>query len=278
MSEKHYDAEYFDNRYEVVRKDRDLQETGKCKGGGVLIAAKESMKMQFIGEIRGSSLGAILIKLTVNHFKFYICAVYFPPSSCNDLYDELFQFTESLCPQGSAILLVGDFNLPEISETALPERGLSAKCQTVANYIAFNDLLSVNDVKNNNNRTLDLVLTNLKTIVYRETNPLVREDVHHPSLFIRLALGNSVTRKLSVKNQIRPQGYNFRKGNYSKLYDLLSKVNWNCLNMYEDVDAAVDVFYNIIYSIFDDCFPEKKQTTRNYPCWFTGDIIKKTKN
>ena len=41
-----------------------------------------------------------------------------------------------------------------------------------------------------------------------------------------------------------------------------------------NVDIAVDYFYKSIYSVIDICVPRSAQFLRNYPPWFSKDIIK----
>lgn len=48
----------------------------------------------------------------------------------------------------------------------------------------------------------------------------------------------------------------------------------------DSITCATDAFYDIIYGIFDKCFPKKRRNnseTKRYPVWFTVDIIKDIK-
>jgi len=135
-------------------------------------------------------------------------------------------------------------------------------------------LRSFNNVANNNNRTLDLALSNLENVeVIRELLPLVSEDIHHPAIIIDI-----VNRKVKKEKQkSNTYYYNFRKANFLMLYQELQAIDWEFLQVYRNVNDLVSKFYDIVYEIFDRYVSPKISTASKYPCWFTKDIISKLK-
>ena len=272
LCDSHFNAEYFDDRYTVLRQDRNLCKTGKSKGGGVSVSAFDHFNLQLLDSC-DDMFDCIIAKMLFGREVVYICAVYFPPNSDVILYEELFKRIECHCPQGSTIFLIGDFNLSEIEGTDFDFMRASEKCQMLYNFMSYFDLQSFNNVFNSNKRTLDLVLSNKDLVVTREYNPLVSEDKHHPALNITVM--RNMIGKLKTKCNI--SGYNFKKADFTKLYVELMETNWDILNEYKDVNVLVDTFYNIIYRVLDRCVPHRKQSNTKYPCWFNRSIINKIK-
>ena len=275
LTSNHYNSEYFDNRYTVIRRDRNLIKTGQTLGGGVLLAVKRDYK---ILEIDCSELQSdcILAKITGDKINLYICVVYFTPNSSVELYEEVFQFVESKCQVDCTLLVIGDFNLPDICGTDFRFLSASIKYQCLNNFLSFMELQSHNNIRNRFGKTLDLVLSNKNEIeVERNELPLVKEDDYHPALTLNISLTGKLTHNNKESTSL---GYNYRKADYYLLYSELSRTNWKELNEYNNVDEMVDTFYNIIYEVFNKCIPKKKAQTRIYPCWMKWDTIKKIRS
>jgi len=116
-----------------------------------------------------------------------MCVVYFEPNSPLERYEQFFMYIESNCPPRSTVCLLGDFNIPEIENSNLNIRNASVKCQELINYMSYFELELYNNITNKNGRTLDLVLTYIKSVkVEHETSPIVK-DPHHPALLITIS-------------------------------------------------------------------------------------------
>ena len=169
------------------------------------------------------------------------------------------------------ILLLGDFNMPYYEEVLVNN---DRKLQALNNFCIFHDLNQYNLITNANDRTLDLVFCNRKCEVLHDNAPLVREDTHHPALFINIELNDSCHKDFSTNNTQKT--YNFRKANFPALYKSLAEADWTFLEDYSDANVACDKFYDKLYSILDNHVPLYKNnthSTRKYPAWFTPDII-----
>ncbi|KAF9824515.1 hypothetical protein SFRURICE_001399 [Spodoptera frugiperda] len=107
-----------------------------------------------------------------------------------------------------------------------------------------------------------------------------RRDAYHPPLEIAFP-----SKTISVKpvlekhnpSNIKPQrDWNFSKGNYELLYELVSQASWQEALSAQNVDTAVENFYHVLYNIFDTCIPRKhrpKKPSRRYPVWFSSQLI-----
>ncbi|KAJ3649307.1 hypothetical protein Zmor_021058 [Zophobas morio] len=100
---------------------------------------------------------------------------------------------------------------------------------------------------------------------------LVPEDAHHPSLAVNLEfLASSATHKFPAANNVR---YNFRKANFPKLYEDLLKADWTFLDNFDDVNIALDNFYEYLYTLLDQNVPKVSGCSPSkFPYWVTNEI------
>lgn len=106
-------------------------------------------------------------------------------------------------------------------------------------------------------------------------------DTYHPPLDINIIVA---TRRrldrLEPSNIDSNTDWNFKKGNYETLYDMISKVSWHDLYQLDDPFLSTKYFYDTLYHIFNVCIPKKRRNnykSTRYPVWFTNDIISDTK-
>lgn len=64
------------------------------------------------------------------------------------------------------------------------------------------------------------------------------------------------------------------------MYEILSHADWSPVLNATTVDNTCNAFYDIIYSVFDQCVPlhTSRRSKRCYPPWFTGTIIRNLRN
>lgn len=58
------------------------------------------------------------------------------------------------------------------------------------------------------------------------------------------------------------------------MYELMRTTNWDFLNNLNDVNKALDKFYDIINNVFEQTVPKIIKSKRRYPSWYTGELIK----
>ena len=174
------------------------------------------------------------------------------------------------------ILILDDFNTPSFN-TSTPDR-----FGNIINYFKeFQDISQYNNIPNHLNRLLDLVFANLNIQVEKCLTPLVDEDPHHPTLFIKLnIIPNKSTNFCMNHNE---KSYNFRRANFPLLYSLIASTDWSSCDSCDDVDIAYTIFQNLLHRAFNASVP-KLQVNRSrkayYPPRFTTEIIRSlhTKN
>ncbi|KAG5886122.1 hypothetical protein JTB14_021345 [Gonioctena quinquepunctata] len=118
------------------------------------------------------------------------------------------------------------------------------------------DLFSINNIRNINNITLDLVLTNMvdATVDVSELSLTDISDKNHPPLDITFSFENS---HISInKSEVGNPIYNFKKGDFM-LYHLLSQCEWSDMFDLDDADEAVDMFYNTLNNSLKNVYQKK---------------------
>ena len=105
LSNHIFDNEILPNGYTIYRKDR-------CScGGGVLIAIKDNFTSSLTTS--PSDIETITVKILISN-PIILCLVYIPPNSSNSYYDSLFHYLSDLPNESCTIVIVGDFNFPDI--------------------------------------------------------------------------------------------------------------------------------------------------------------------
>ena len=182
LNESIFSRELFDNRYIVYRKDRDFIRTQKRDGGGVALAVKSSFSTERMFELETNDVESVWIKVYQEKNKTVLVGVvYFPPDSARDCYKSFFRKIEDSA-LGSDIMLIGDFNLKNLSSYFINNNftGFTRTDLYVLQRINFFNFIQSNRVYNINNYCLDLVLTNLTLCnVYEAVFPLVPVDYNY---------------------------------------------------------------------------------------------------
>ncbi|KAG5880728.1 hypothetical protein JTB14_026661 [Gonioctena quinquepunctata] len=129
--------------------------------------------------------------------------------------------------------LIGDFNLPEIDSTSFDLDNGSSEAKIIGDLMSHYDLFSMNNIRNINNITLDLVLTNMVDATVDVSELSLISDKNHPPLDITFSFENS------------------------HLYHLLSQCEWSDMFDLDGADEAVDMFYNTLNNVFEKCLQKK---------------------
>ena len=100
--------------HNIFRVDRDLTNTSKSCGGGVLIAVSKLYNCQLIHTY--SRLDEIYVLLSVNAIDYILGAVYIPPNSPIEIYSIHCDIVDKLCLEhpNTSFLICGDFNRPAV--------------------------------------------------------------------------------------------------------------------------------------------------------------------
>ena len=128
----------------------------QSRGGGVMVAVCNSLSSRVLSS---PHLEILAVEVSVR-FPILICVIYIPPSCNFTYYSEVFHYLDLILPQHPHSIVIGDFNLPDISWSTLSGQSPSS---TAFCELAFrHNLLQLVDFPTHSmGNTLDLVLTTL---------------------------------------------------------------------------------------------------------------------
>jgi hypothetical protein len=259
-----------EGEYQMYRKDR----THKT-GGGVFVAIsvdimsneldKYVAKAEFHNEI-------VAVELVFNKGKEkqrigLVCA-YKPPDEDNFMFaDNLKTCIEGIWKSGvQDLLVVGDFNLPDINWTTgypASTRGLSFACANIFQEFGL-DQYNTNPSRETNKNILDLVLCNIpEAIQDLEAYSDVLETDH---VILEYQLG--IVHDVPV--EIPRYQYDFRRANFETLRKRLEEAD--LLLETGDVDLLCSNWTEKILRILDEVVPKKKVGVRNSTPWIDQEV------
>ena len=269
LNESVFDTEIFPSNFIVHRgKNRSDDQ----RGGGVLLAIKNTFRTCKIPlEFNDPDIDIIGTKVFINEFScIYVFVVYITPNCSLILREDLFAMLEGLhVLYDSDFVIIGDFNITRLSDYYNNSEVNDNCVESLINFQNFFDCHQKNRICNINNRILDVVITNLECNVSRSPFSFVSEDVHHPTLTVSVMLKQPKYRELSCNND---DNYNFKKADYTAMYQIFQQLDWGDLELYDNVSSAIDCFYSKVYSTFDVTVPKCRKNKR-YPVWFNKTII-----
>lgn len=272
LTSSHLSSEIGFTNFEVFRCDRDLQNTSKKSGGGVLLAVHNRLSATCISRSSQLHFEQLFVRiLTTDRStsnKFILCVVYIPPSSPPDTFSCHFDEVERLhllYPDHSFVL-IGDYNLPELSwvdDDTLPVGSSPRSCEFL-DRISFLDLSQFNFIRNVDDRTLDLVLSTLPDGCNVEgEDSFLPIDSPHPPLCITLPVNPFETLSEDFF------GYNFRRGPYSFLNNLFWEFDWITYLKSDNVETNVDLFTVFISNVIQVFVPSLHVKKSTYPHWYS---------
>ena len=262
-----HDNEITIDGYSFLRKDRHFS-----LGGGVLLYYKEYFNLSPL--LFSSNLEIVGASFTLNNYSkpFLICAIYMPPNSAlnhfEELYDLLFPFKQS-----HNLFLAGDFNLPEINwlnpnSTYHLNRTSTFFIDLLFNFNLEQRVFSPTRSTPSVSNVLDLIIT--PPIFDISSNYILPGLSDHDIPFIELSLQTQPSHSATTSY------YNFNKVNFDQLRKTLSDAlpAFTELSNTQDINLLwnhfKEILHNILYTV-----PKKTITKRNQYSkpWLNRDII-----
>ncbi|XP_071056527.1 uncharacterized protein [Onthophagus taurus] len=274
-----HDGELFGAQYTVFRRDRESTLSSKKDGGGVLIAIRSTIDCFRLAE--SASAEDLWLSVQCGGTRLLLCCVYLPPADFDSL-DAFLVTLHRVCDHypDHKILIFGDFNLPHISWYSsqslglLPSSANDARSRLFLTSFSYCNFEQFNGVRNANDRTLDLILSNSHNIsdFSQSLDPLLHADTHHPALTfsIKFNLLHSLCENCWRK-------YLFHKANYTGIRTSLASVDWGAAISHLPVDEALEVFYSVVRGAVDEFIPHKITFKCRFPNWYSLPTIKAIK-
>lgn len=273
-----------DDEWTIFRRDRHGQDSLDRRGGGVLIAARNSLSPTLVSPTTNTT-EQIWVKVKLPSKSMTLGVAYLPPSSDdttrNVFCDEIDEVLNAL-PISDEALLYGDFNLPGIKW--VPDDDHLNVFQPLEVPSIYNELISrlsshglmqLHGRKNNFGNVLDLVFStcNDDLTIFHPTSALCQgfENTRYHSSIETILAGHFISRDSLDSPQ---PDYDFRRTDYELLNMLLSNVDWQDMLSNFDVDDAVAEFYSTVWEAIDSTTPKRpKQSPISRP-WLNRELRK----
>uniref|UniRef100_A0A2H1VAL0 SFRICE_006870 n=1 Tax=Spodoptera frugiperda TaxID=7108 RepID=A0A2H1VAL0_SPOFR len=179
-------------------------------------------------------------------------------------------------------IILGDFNFSNnvdwisVSTNSLELTPINISSQHIKDFFdtaTITNLSQYNNIKNANDRLLDLVFSNDSVGVAECTDPLALPvDLHHKPLIIN---ANFIEIHKLVDKKITK--FIYSKGNYEAIRADLDQVKWDELLLTKPLNEAVTIFYSKLYELRDKYIPIKTITHSSHPPWYNSALVKMLK-
>ncbi|XP_052738478.1 uncharacterized protein LOC128198238, partial [Bicyclus anynana] len=282
LNDSFYSSEFFDNRFEVFRCDRDPLASGSARGGGVIVAVRRSLQpSEQSGWRAPPPADEVWVSVPLRARELHIGCTYIPHG--NHHQHLLTSFYDRSCDiihahTNDVFLIIGDFNVTHAewyyddntnSMNIKPTNELFTSL--TSDFMNLSLLSQFSSELNINNRLLDLVFCNETCTVTSCLHPLVSEDSHHKSLDIEISLNKKETLKSNtfIKKM-------FYKSDFDNINLCLNSIDWDkTFSTLCAVESRVNYFYEILYDLINKYVPQRVvRDSYKYPPWYTRSLIK----
>lgn len=186
----------------------------------------------------------------------------------------------SLAAPSDEVVILGDFNLPDLKWRHLRDGFLVPDCDYSSFSTTATSLLDtystaqmrqLNGIRNESGNVLDLCFIaghDTAPPFTVATAPLVKDAAHHHPLVLTLTAKRDTVftpTSLSVR-------YDYRNADISSAVEQLSSIDWDSILDGSDVDAAVQTFSNVLAYIIDRHVPKKNISHNTRIPWMTPDL------
>lgn len=266
----------FDSNFNIYRTDRSDRNSLHARGGGVLIAIRNKLVSSECC-LPDNALESVWVKLSLLSGHIYIGNIYIPPNKSNDTLtlrhlSSTFETVNGLLKPNDLLVILGDFNQSLLKW--YNQRPLSAPAcgHMFIDIINLHLLRQLNTVKNQNDKTLDLVLTNVETAQKTEVRSLIAEeyllpaDNHHPPILATI----DCRRQPNPETSNPRKKLNFRRANFGAINNAIFNANWEHMYSAVTIDNAVESFTTTLANILKTHVPCSK-APRNPP-WANAEL------
>ena len=229
------DNEVIPQGFTIYRKDRPT------KGGGILVAVKKSIPSVSISTPHDIEVVAVKLPDTQT----ILCTVYVPPSAHSEYHTSLQKFLSSLFSGPEHVVIVGDFNCPDICWSTLTASSDASK--SLCDLIFQFNLLHPTHNKGN---ILDLIIAEEEVVSDIAVGTVNLQSDHFSVTF---KLRSFDCRIDSSKSRL---AYDYSKGDWEGLCDYLLDCDFSCCFDSDDVEQIWSAFKQIVTSATDLYIPK----------------------
>jgi Reverse transcriptase (RNA-dependent DNA polymerase)/Endonuclease-reverse transcriptase len=267
------DAELTIQGYNMFRLDKEV---ANGAGGGLLLYVKDKWESTCCEEFsKQKFVQSLWCTVRVRTGKLLVGLCYRSPSSTKENNENLLRLLEGAVQWGGFcnVLIMGDFNYPAIDyqqDTVMTGPGSAAALflEKTQDLLLFQHVGSPTRVRlGSEPSTLDYIFTDSENLIedVRYKNPIGKSDhvVLEWDLLIETADVAGKQRK-----------FNYCKGDYAKMTEKLSEVDWKSLFENKSVDQMWSLFKDIVLSLTEQYVPLKEEFKKRKGHWITNATIK----
>ena len=262
------DNELLGDDYTIWRNDRD------SRGGGVLVAIKNSSKISVLSSEQGPGESITLVIQVHPKIKFNLITFYRPPNEY--FLDNLSEIVESHHSENS--IFVGDFNLPDIDWDSNPGKGsVKTRSTKPSQHQHAIDIFTEADLKqmiigptHRCGNTLDLVLVNKSFLndveLQCSTLPPISD---HNMILIDLNIQKMAS---AAPGQCARLHRNYNKAKYDEIDQIFADIIEHFEQLGADIDQQWEIFSNATQEALST-IPRKLAKPNGQP-WISREIVR----
>ena len=278
LAKEHNDAELFpNNTHKVFRLDRSSRthppdpsnpKKFRKKGGGVLLAVKESIDVETKEVSVGSKAEILSILIKSKHQQLCLTTCYRVGTLGDNNLLEVEKHLRSVASKKKckAQIIIGDFNLSSVSwNDNISNIGLENKFVDLFNDLGLTQI--IDKPTHEKGKVLDLLLTNVPGLV-NNWNVLSKNAVCSSDHY---AITFDLRTKYSSKSSKRKL-YNYKKEKLVELDKEFKSVKWDQHLTFCDPETAWSHFKKIVFFHVDKNIPTVTIKNPDQPYWYDSDL------
>lgn len=202
------------------------------------------------------------IECMFDRFTFVVVCVYRTPKvSAEILLQKLNLLLEYLFEEGKAVVITGDLNIDYAVESKDREHLISI-LESFGFHMTVQDFTRVTATSN---KIYDYVITNI--VNNHKTKVLQSLIADHKAQHFTYTVTTSIPPVVYTRS--------FKNSNIENFIASIGMVDWSVMHSIISVNNKVEVFINIVNSIFNKCFPLLKRRVRskNRCDWITPELV-----
>ena len=209
-----------------------------------------------------------------NKSRLILALIYRSPNCSTKNNELLLNLLENLVKdKNDPIVILGDFNLPNIDWTNLYVNGGNEESKQIGNKLvdwSLNNYMIQHITEKTRKRdkqesTLDLVFTNEDGLIsdIRIEEPLGKSDHMLIKVIIQMEICQTTSQTPKFK---------FHIGDYSQINEKLEMINWEEKFRNESLEQNWCYFKKIMQELMEEHVPKTRPKEREQPLWFTKEV------
>ena len=250
--------------YTVFRKDRISNI--KIRGGGVMLYISNKFNAIEVEDLKEDNFPESLwCRLEFEKFKILLGICYRPPDSAKTNDDSLFNLITKACECSKDVIIMGDFNYPQLN---WKDDSLLNISSPFVECLNDNFLTQMVNESTRGDNTLDLLITSNEDFIenVRIEEPFSTSD--HKIVRWSIVIGRN-----NNKENDRKQ-FNYFKGNYDDAKEKIKDIDWQLRFNNLGIEEMWEEFKNEIFKLRDEFIPIMKSRNSKQK-WVTKEVTKR---